>query len=457
MVTTPTYSLSQYAREFIKRGGPVVGYVFPIDGLSTTTVTCNILKRGEPATQYEGMYMVRRDATGAPADRVRVCTSFTGSTGVLGHSGANYADTTATNETLELINFDVTEIDQLANIVLAKIRRREEVELASSWGERYYLDDQDWIVGPTDVTKVTHVQSPIMNRNRTFTKWNGIYGATLPDWWDLNGAGSSCARSTTGARRGPVTAAVTRSGTNCYLSQNRGLLWDGTTTRSLQSKQVCAYVAGTSSSANQLRVNIDDGVTVTSSAYHTGGGGYEELTVTKTLAATATKCEIQVTNNGTDGTVYLDDAPLIYATAVQDVHRQNNYGRGVAVNPGVAQGGSPLSLYLDSKGPGSQYIVYSRRPYPQFTGTRITGGLADADTTDAPLVIVVTGMLAETFTALGNTDRPDASALAELGARYKMEFAQLCNAHLQADSEPNGGMKLKSKWGAPALRFGGRR
>ncbi len=59
--------------------------------------------------------------------------------------------------------------------------------------------------------------------------------------------------------------------------------------------------------ANLARVEIDDGVTVTTGSFHTGGGAYETLTVTAVLGVTATKLRVKcamIAGNGE--TIFFD-------------------------------------------------------------------------------------------------------------------------------------------------------
>ncbi len=448
-------SVTAYVREAIKRGGPALGRVVPITSLTGTTVVCASLNRGDAPTKFVGRWMVRRDATGAPADRVRSISAFDGATGTFTHAGAAYADTTATNEYLEIMEIDPVFVDESLNIVMAKFKRREEVIIPTGVVDRYWIGDQGWIVGPTDITKVTFLQNPVMSRNRYMEKWNEVYGATNPDWWTVTGAGATAARSATASRRGAYTAALTRAGTNATLSQDVGLLWGGTSQLSLQGKSVVGVLVVQSSLANQIRVQIDDGVTVSSSGYHTGGGTLEELSVKKTLAATATKCVVQASIE-VDGATYIDELYSAYSPDIYDAIRNDSYGDGIQENFRVSQGGAPLSLFLGRPGFGNQYVVYSRRPYPAFTGTRITGGLADADTSDAPLIPIAVGLLAEVFTAMAKRDDDTAAQYGAMAAEYTREFTLLQKAHLQADTSANGGIPLKPGFAAVASRFGRR-
>lgn len=49
-----------------------------------------------------------------------------------------------------------------------------------------------------------------------------------------------------------------------------------------------------SSAASNIRIQIDDGVGTSSSSYHSGGGSYEQLIVSRTLSGSATRLRVQV-------------------------------------------------------------------------------------------------------------------------------------------------------------------
>lgn len=80
-------------------------------------------------------------------------------------------------------------------------------------------------------------------------------------------------------------------------------------------KTVTVSVRVHSSVASAIRVSIDDNVASAASSYHTGGGGWETLTVTKTISASATFMAIYVGMNGAgdkkNGTYYFDSAMLV--------------------------------------------------------------------------------------------------------------------------------------------------
>lgn len=81
----------------------------------------------------------------------------------------------------------------------------------------------------------------------------------------------------------------------------------------IRTKTVTFSVYVKSSVASAVRLQIDDGIGVTSGSYHTGGGTYERLTVTRTIDTNATTCEFAISFEAT-GTHYCDNAQWVFGT-----------------------------------------------------------------------------------------------------------------------------------------------
>lgn len=137
-----------------------------------------------------------------------------------------------------------------------------------------------------------------------FESWSaGVSSA--PDGWTLTGAGASIAREATTKKIGDYAAKLTRGGTNCYISLTLSDYED------YKGKTVKLGVWVNTSIANAVLLTIDDGVGTTDSSNHTGGGGWEWLTVTRNIDASATKIEIMLKINTTDGDAFFDDVLLV--------------------------------------------------------------------------------------------------------------------------------------------------
>jgi hypothetical protein len=117
----------------------------------------------------------------------------------------------------------------------------------------------------------------------------GAGTALAPSCWTLTGAGATVAKNTTAAqiRAAPAGAAVTRVGTDCRLTQNISSMvgWADLTAWKGKTVTFGRWVYATA--ATRARISIFDGVTRTSSAYHSGGSTPEFLTVTQMIDVTA--------------------------------------------------------------------------------------------------------------------------------------------------------------------------
>lgn len=152
--------------------------------------------------------------------------------------------------------------------------------------------------------------------NSNFEIW-GAGTAAAPTGWTLSGAGASVARNTSNQKIGNACAAVTRSGTNCYITQNAAAISEWGPIARFQGKTVAFGCWVRASVASAARLTIADGVGTSTSSTHTGGGTYEWLQVSRTIDAAATvleiRCEVIV-----DTTVQFDGPTLVFGTSVQD-------------------------------------------------------------------------------------------------------------------------------------------
>jgi hypothetical protein len=145
----------------------------------------------------------------------------------------------------------------------------------------------NWAAVETAVGGVNLLADP------TFLIW-AAGDALAPTHWVLSGAGAAIARAGTGLgdtsrKVGAFTAKVTAGGgAVAILEQN--LLPTASFDTSFQGLSVSmgAWVRATAASAARLR--ITDGVNTSFSAFHTGGGAYEFLTISgHSINAAATK------------------------------------------------------------------------------------------------------------------------------------------------------------------------
>jgi hypothetical protein len=85
-------------------------------------------------------------------------------------------------------------------------------------------------------------------------------------------------------------------------------------------KTVSVSVMVKTSVASTFKLGLTDGVTDTESSFHTGGGGWEKLTITKTISLSATQIRLRVyaLAGGSTGIVYVDNAMLVLGSKPVD-------------------------------------------------------------------------------------------------------------------------------------------
>lgn len=131
--------------------------------------------------------------------------------------------------------------------------------------------------------------------------------------WTLSGAGASVSQSA-GGYFGGYCAALTRAGADTRLAQP--LPPYPSTPTFFRGKQVTFGCWVKTSTASQAKLLIIDGVGNSQSSFHTGGGDWEWLTVTRTIDAAATEvtpiCYIPSVN----GTAYFDGAIFIVGASI---------------------------------------------------------------------------------------------------------------------------------------------
>ena len=429
----------------------------PTSITATTLVVASLATGTVTAGKYGAKWVLRPDAAlsaGVAVDRVRLTTEtgFASATGTLTHAGTNYTDTTPGTESVELTEYEPYLYDDAVQVTLQSLTRSHRYEMPTRQAAtRYWLDALTWVSNPRDIQRVTVKHTPVLSRNRHFEQWNGVStaGALTADGWTLAGAAATYARSTTQVFSGQYSAAITRAGTDATLTQTVGLLETGIigSSGSLRSNQVTGVAVVWSAVASQVRVQISDGITTTSSSYHTGGSGWEEIsTANTTISATATNLTVAVSVEGSNTVCYVDDCYLVWGP-INDSVRRDDYGEE-EITVGYQQGTVPLAMITPQYAFGSQLILYSMRPYNGFDPTRLTGGLADADSQDAPLTTVALGALWRLYDGLAET----VPELRPTAARWRAEYEALAAPHLDDPGDGRAGLVLP-----PMMASGGRR
>ena len=144
--------------------------------------------------------------------------------------------------------------------------------------------------------------------NGDFESWSSGT-AVAPDGWTFAGASATIARSAT-HKLGTYSAAITRSGTDCYLynryDEEKGIAyWKG---RTVTLGCWCYATV-----ADRARIRLTEGGTGTTvySDYHTGDSTWQWLAITQTVSSSATNLVAYLFLDTGDTTAYFDGAMLV--------------------------------------------------------------------------------------------------------------------------------------------------
>lgn len=431
-------TLKAIRREMLARN-QALGTYFNLASATTTTAVVTALNVGGfTQGRFYGRFMVRAEAaTAAGADRVRRITDFTASTGTFTHAGTNYADTTATSEFLEVLEYEPWLYDRAINLTLARLKRRDRRIIPQISGvDRYYIGNLTWIEQPSDILEVKWSSTPVLSNNRDFQKWNTVSTSgtfITPDDWTIDVVNAGAGRSTTQVWKGTYSMAAVRSGADVRVSQQVGLLENGVSDDSLRGEQVTAVSRLWTATASATYSYIDDGPTDSTADSHTGNSTWQEIVSdTHTISSSATMLEFG-TVVAVNSTVYIGEAFLVLGT-LTDAARRGFYAEHTIELEDYSfdQGAGILALRLPPLGRGSAYILYSKRPYPQFDETRLLAGTADADETDAPKELVAIGAIARLYEILAQreTDNERKKHYEDLAGFWEQRFRPLAQQHL---------------------------
>ena len=152
-------------------------------------------------------------------------------------------------------------------------------------------------------------------RNDDFQVWPDG-DSTIPWAWTLTGAAAAVARTGTGLgdtnrKVGDFACKLTRAGTDCYIQNS--ILAGAAFTRAdfLAGKYVAFGMWCKCSTPNIARLQINDGIGTGSGSYHTGGGAWEFLTVTRQLDASATALLLRGSVDTSDGAAIFSGATAL--------------------------------------------------------------------------------------------------------------------------------------------------
>lgn len=168
--------------------------------------------------------------------------------------------------------------------------------------------------------------------NDDFLIWAGG-DAAAPSSWALSGAGATIARTGTGlgdtaTKVGPFSAKVTRAAADAKLSQYLLNATSFADAAILQSKSFTVGAWVKTGTASHARLSVADGVGTTESSYHTGGGGWEFLTLQHTLDASASYLQVRFEVNSSSGDAYVSGFTALPGSIGLDdwIPTQKTYG-----------------------------------------------------------------------------------------------------------------------------------
>jgi hypothetical protein len=426
-------------RQAILHQEPMLGRTFPIASAAVQTLTVTALATGTTTARlYSEKWLLRPDAAlsvGVAVDRIRISSDYASATGVITQAGAAYSDTTATDENVEIHEFDPYKLETAIQEALGSTTRVDESILQARSDGIYDFSLLTWLKQPSDIALCGVRGAPIITGNRKFGSWGIVSsaGALQPDRWTLAGSGATFARSTT-SRNGPYSLKITRSGTDVTVGQTAQVITSNTDDTSLRGTTVTGVLVGMTAVASNLFVRVtseDVSGTVlktTNSSYHTGSGAWEEVSVEHAVDEAADIIRVQAISDE-DGDSYLDDLYLT-TTTLGDGQRLDRYNtewwRGYK---DFTQ--NPMLLWAPDGGRrmDAQLVVRSLRKYPTFDAARVLAGLADDDETDCPLELLKYRALARFFRSIARDTEGNANLVAKAN-EYEQMADSIAQGHI---------------------------
>lgn len=185
------------------------------------------------------------------------------------------------------------------------------------------LEEDGTLKSQVGLVTTDQIQSGLGGRNVAINGDLDLWtagGAVAPSSFVLTGAAATIAR--TGIAMADTfhfgtgsgfAAKVTRAGTDWKLAQDVISAANFAKFTNVKSQKVSVAVKGKTGIASHLRLVIDDGVTTTASAFHTGGGTEEHLSVTHTISASATKLSFYVEGLSSNGDAYVGGFNAVFS------------------------------------------------------------------------------------------------------------------------------------------------
>lgn len=432
-------TLQQYVTDMLEAvPADALGRKEAITSLTTTTVVCSSMAFGTlTAERYKYKWLWRPD-TATAADRFRLVSNFTASSGTFSHAGTNYADTTATGENVFILEYEPKLFIDAIQKTLDRIRQEYEFEvLLPPGGQRVVMPAElSWVTAPGQITSMAVDSSPQLTRNRYMEKWSTLQstGGTLAlDDWTLSGTGATLSRQssrTYGGRR--YAAAVGRNSNNAFLYQVLKLPTSGNTNWEGKTITFAARINCTDASTVRLQIEPytrypDVALSATNSSFHTGGDDWEELSVSYTVEANVDALILYISVITNDGTAYIQEAYAVEGS-LTDGMRTDAYKATLLTKDDYVWNFPELRFENNiSRG---RLLVTSGRPiYPRFDSSRVLAGSADSDSSDAPLSLVSAGAIARMFEGLAQGQGNDTTRYRQIAAEWQSRFNKMAQRH----------------------------
>jgi len=241
--------------------------------------------------------------------------------------------------------------------------------------------------------------------NSDMEVWGGG-AAAVPTGWALSGAGGSVSKHTTAAefKTGTASAALVNStGATVALLQNIAVVTPSMTFWQSQVLTCGSWVQ--TSTASIGFIQIFDGIGFSGSSFHSGGGTFEFLTVSRSLSSSAGEVTLRLFANDV-GTVQYDSIICVLGSSIDNWQPSGYLGRKaiLSLHSGSQQAATNTTTYLGA-GQASTTETTVETPVPfrcvarNFTGrSSIAPSAGQTDTftlrkneADTALTFVVSG------------------------------------------------------------------
>lgn len=244
------------------------------------------------------------------------------------------------------------------------------------------LDASKEVINDVPVSKLVDMNEQSFENlvdNGDFELWPAG-GSAAPGGWNLAGAGAAVALEATEIKAGLYSAKITYGSAASFLQNDN--FNDVAFVNSLKGRTVTFACWAKTSTSNAVRVIIVDDSSTVSTSQHTGGGGWELLTVTKTIdAGTATltiKARIEAA-----GFVYFDNLIMVEgsicpAFSPKPITDQHTYGEMYINNNSnaavVETANTPIAIRQISEGLTKGFIFHAGSTgavswYADYSGT----------------------------------------------------------------------------------------